>query len=139
MRRHAEAYIAELIGRERSFRVAAIKMKGIEAVDRRYGQAVLEAVLEKFSKRLTEGISSRGHLYCWAKGLYLVIDEKTKTEPLRRDLTEFLRGPASQPLALDDGSGREVQLHPHSIVHSVEEGASTETVTALVERFHAAE
>ena len=139
LRRHAEAYIAELIGRERPFRVAAIKMQGVEAVDRRYGEAVLEAVIEKFAQRLAEGVSSSGHLYRWAPGLYLVIDETAKTEQLRRELAEFLRGPGSQPLALDDGSGREVRLHPHSIVHSIEEGASIETVTALVERFHAAE
>ncbi len=139
LRRHAEAYIAELIGRERPFRYAAIKMKGIEAVERRYGEAVLEAVLEKFSQRLTEGVPSSGHLYRWAPGLYLVIDEKTETEKLRGELAEFLRGPGSQPLALEDGSGREVRLHPHSIVHSVEAGAVTEAVTTLVERFHGTE
>ena len=138
-RRHAETYITELIGRERPFRVAVVKMKGIDAVDRRYGEVVLGAVLEKFSRRLSEGIPSSGHLYRWAPGLFLVIDEQTKTELLRGQLAEFLRGPGSQPLTLDDGSGREVRLHPHSIVHSVDEGAAGEAVTALVERFHAAE
>ena len=138
LRRHAEAYIAELVGRERPFRLAVVKLKGIDAVERRYGEAVLEAVLETFSQRLTQGVPSGGHLYRWAPGLYLVIDEKTTTEQLRTQLGEFLRSEGSQPLPINDG-GREVQLHPHSIVHSFEEGAATEAVTALVERFHGTE
>ena len=139
LRPHAEAYIAELVGRERPFRLAVVKMKGTEAVERRYGEAVLNAVLDKFSRRLIEGAPSDGHLYQWAPGLYLIIAEKTEAAELRTQLAEFLRGPGLQPLPIDDGSGREVRLHPHSIVHNVEAGAPAEAVTALVERFRQAE
>ncbi len=136
---HAEAYIAELVGRERPFRLAVVKMKGTDAVERRYGEAVLNAVLDKFSRRLIKGSPSDGHLYQWAAGTYLVVAEKTEAAELRAQLAEFLRGPGLQPLPIDDGSGREVRLHPHSIVHSVEAGALAAAVTALVERFHQAE
>ena len=83
LRRHAEAYIAELVGRQRPFRLAVVKLKGIDAVERRYGEAVLEAVLEQFADRLTAAAPGDGRLYRWAAGLFLVIAEKAEAGELR--------------------------------------------------------
>ena len=134
-RPHAEQFIGELIGKDRPFTLGVVRVDGLERIARRYGGASGQRVLRQFSQRLADHVSAQAYPYRWTKNAFVVVSDRLSEFEVRGELSEFLRRSGSEPIEVDEKSGRTATLDAHSIVRRIKAELGTDKVYELIEAF----
>ncbi len=134
-RRHAEQFIAELTGKACPFSLGVVRLDGLERVARRYGDAAAQRVLQQFSAKLGDQVSSQVYPYRWTTNAFVVVSDHLPESALRGELAEFLRQSGAGPFEVDEKSGRTASLDAHSVVRGIKAGLPAGKVGELIEGF----
>ena len=134
-RRHAEQFIAELSGNQRPFSLGVVRVDGLDRIARRYGDASAQRVVQQFSEKLRDYVSTQVYPYRLTANAFVVVSDHLPESELRSELSEFLRRSGGGPFEVDEKSGRTASVDAHSIVRGVKAGLPAENVHELIDGF----